>query len=286
MSPTHPVVKVTTPESANVDSRVRTLLQHPTQRPPDVSAQFKYVGGAGPGPCLQPGGQPRVTIYPWPFAAETVRPGNEAWNHSRITYGQGVDVCFNSLGPGPVDVSVDGPGHHHEAGVLPRLPPSYRYGSEWTAYDWVPVVNPSWPLGRYTISARAAGNQVSTSFQLIAPWETGLRIVGPSTDPGHNEVAPNSRAEVFLVGFRHVHTVRITVYRLQGMAGQARFFSSANIPMPSSGNVLFSLPTGKSGPETTFVVTAKSGSNTLYAPVSIFPPYSAPNLVVGTLPSR
>jgi hypothetical protein len=214
-----------------------------------------------------------------------MRPGDEVWDHGRLTYGQAVDVCFNDLGPGPVAVSLDGPGYH-EAGVLPRLPPSDRYGSEWTAYDWVPVVTPSWPLGRYTVSAQAAGNRVSTSFQLVAPWEAGLRIVGPSTDPGHNEVAPNSRAEVFLVGFHHERTVRVTVYRLQGMAGEAQFFSSADIPMPSSGNAMFSLPTGKPGPQSTFVVTAKSGSNTLYAPVSIFPPYSAPNLIVGSLPSR
>jgi hypothetical protein len=270
-------------------STISGLLTRSTQRPPDVSAQFNYVGGAGPGPCVtMPGGPPQVNLYGQPFPAEPPRPSDQVVSRSRITFDQSVDVCFHSFGRGPVDVTVSGPHAYSITGVLARLPQKDAFeGSEWTSYDWVPAIEPSWPLGRYTISALSGSRKASTSFTLIAPTEPGLRILGPSTDPGHNEVAPNSLARVFLVGFRNMSRVLVSIYRLPDMSGAAQYFSSAELSLPPSGNTTFNLATGAGGgASSTFIVTARDGSATLFAPLSVFKPYSDPSLIVGALPRQ
>ncbi len=268
-------------------STFSSLLTRSTRRPPDVQEQFNYVGGAGPGPCFfAPGHAPRVTIYAQPFPAEPPRASDQATtNNIRVTFDQSVDVCFNRFGRGPVEVTMSGPKKYSLTGMLARLPRRDRHQSEWEGYDWVPAIEPTWPLGRYTISARSGPRYAAASFTLVAPTEPGLRILGPSTDPGHNEIAPHSLAKVFLVGFQNRRRVRIVIYRLSGMAGIAKYFSSTEVSLPESGNTTFNIMTGAvSGGDSAFIVTARDGDVTLYAPLSVVEPYSDPSLVVGPLP--
>lgn len=285
-SPTPGRSPVTSTESAQqVQSPAHWLLTRPTRRPPDVSAQFEYVGGAGPGPCVDPGGPPRVRVFAQPFASNPGRSTNLNTDSGRVTFGQAVDICFNSLGRGPIDVSVNGPGGFATAGVLPQLPASFRNGAEWGSYDWVPSIEPSWPLGHYTILARSGSIRVSQSFVLVLPKETGLRVLGPSTDPGHNSVPPNSHAKLFLTGFRGSHSISLTTYRMTGFAGDARYFSTAHVPVPASGNTVLEIPTGPvTGNELTYIVTTPSAGVTLFAPFSLVREASVPGLIVGALP--
>ncbi|MGA2452204.1 MAG: hypothetical protein ABSG93_01685 [Solirubrobacteraceae bacterium] len=71
------------------------------------------------------------------------------------------------------------------------------------------------------------------------------------------------------------------------MSGAAQYFSSAELPLPQSGNTTFNLATGAGGGTgSTFIVTARDGGVTLFAPLSVFKPYSDPSLIVGALPRQ
>jgi hypothetical protein len=254
-----------------------------------VSSQFEFIGGAGPGPCLETGGKPRVRVFVEPFPSDSSRISlNE---NGVATYGQPVDVCFNSMGRGPLSVTMRGPDGFAMSGVLPALPAnsSYRYGTEWTPFDWVPAIEPSWPLGAYTITARAGTLTRSHTLTLVTPHEPGIRVLGPSTDPGHNSVSGNSRAKLFLTGFQGARTVNLLAYRTTGFGPHAKFFSSANVPIPASGNSVTEIPTGPADPreghEQTFIIITHAGGRTLLAPFSIAKEETPfPNLIVGSLP--
>jgi hypothetical protein len=172
------------------------------------------------------------------------------------------------------------------SGVLPRLAASYRSNNEWTSFDWVPAIEPSWPLGKYVITARAGSITRSHTLTLVSPYGPGLRVLGPSTDRGHNSVPPNSRATLFLTGFKGNSTVKLATYRTIGFDPHAQFFSAAKVPIPSSGNTVVEIPTGpdKKGSDPTFIITAHAGGRTLFAPFSIFDEQNWTNLIVGHLP--
>lgn len=277
-------------DAAESTTHAQGLLLRPTPRPPGVSAQFDFVGGAGPGACFGEGNpaQIRVIVEPFPTASESTAEG---FNEKGIaTYGQPVDVCFDGMGRGPISVTVDGPHGFARSGELPALPAtrSYHYQNEWTSFDWVPAIEPSWPLGRYVISAHAGSITRSHTLTLVSPRRPGLRVLGPSTDPGHNSVPPDSHATIFLTGFKGGSTVKLVAYRVMGFGGQAKFFSTAKVPIPPGGNTMLEIPTGaeKSSkePGPTFIVTTSSGGRTLFAPFSVFDEQKWPNLVVGLLP--
>lgn len=267
------------------------LLIHPTPRPPGVSAQFEFIGGAGPGPCLEMGSPPQVRVLVDPFPGESESMA-EGFNDKGIaTYGQPVDVCFDSMGRGPISVTMIGPHGFAMSGVLPPLPAtsSYHYKNEWTSFDWIPAIEPSWPQGSYVITARAGSLSRSHTLTLVSPQGPGLRVLGPSTDPGHNSVPPNSHAKLFLTGFKGRSAVKIVVYRTTNFGPHARFFSAASVPIPASGNTVVEIPTGpdeaREGRETTFIITTRSRGRTLFAPFSVAEEQTAwPNLVVGSLP--
>lgn len=268
-------------------SPAQGLLLHPTPRPPGVSAQFEFVGGAGPGACFEVGNPPQVRVLAEPFPVQ-VGSTSEGFNDEGIvTYGQPVDVCFDGMGRGPVSVTLTGPHGFNMSGVLPPLPAtrSYHYRNEWTSFDWVPAIEPSWPLGRYVITARNGSLSRSHSLTLVPPREPGLRVLGQSTDPGHNSVPPNSKATLFLTGFKGSNAVRLAVYRLTSSSEQAQFFSSAEVAVPPSGNTVVQIPTGPApaGPEPIFIITARSRGRTLYAPFSLFKEEKWPNETVGSL---
>lgn len=267
------------------------LLTHPTPRPPDVSAQFEFIGGAGPGPCLEMGSPPqvRVLVDPFPGATESMAEG---YNDKGIaTYGQPVNVCFDAMGRGPISVTMIGPHGFAMSGVLPPLPAtsSYHYKNEWTSFDWIPAIEPSWPQGSYVITARAGTLSRSSTLTLVSPQGPGLRVLGPSTDPGHNNVPPNSHAKLFLTGFKANSAVNLVVYRTTDFGSHARFFSATSVPIPASGNTVVEIPTGpdtaREGHEPTFIITTRSRGRTLFAPFSVAKEQTAwPNLVVGSLP--
>jgi len=234
---------------------------------------------------LVPDKTPQVRVLAQPFLSEPGRSANLNPNSGSVTFGQAVDVCFNGMGGGPVSVSVHGPDGFAMGGVLPRLPASLRNGSEWLAQDWVPAIEPSWPLGRYAVSARSGAVGANSSFTVVPARETGVRVLGPSTDPGHNAVSPDSHATVFLTGFRKVHSLTLTTYYQEGIAGHGRFFSSARVPIPPSGNTMLQIPTGpKSTREPTFIITARSQGVTLLAPFVLESVSNGPGLIVGALP--
>lgn len=269
----------------------QSLLTHPTPRPPNVSAQFDFVGGAGPGPCLAMGSPPqvRVLVEPFPGASGSTAEG---FNDQGIaTYGQPVDVCFDGMGRGPISVTASGPRGFAMSGVLPPLPAnsSYHYKNEWTSFDWVPAIEPSWPQGSYLITARTGTIRQSHTLTLVAPQEPGLRVLGPSTDPGHNSVPPDSRAKLFLTGFKGNSGVRLSVYRITNLGTPAPFFSAASVPIPASGNTVVEIPTtpneGGEGEEPTFIITTRSREKTLMAPFSVVKGRETwPNVIVGPLP--
>jgi hypothetical protein len=269
----------------------QSLLTHPTPRPPNVSAQFEFIGGAGPGPCLEMGSPPRVRVLVEPFPGESESTA-EGFNDKGIaTYGQPVDVCFDGMGRGPISVTVIGPHGFTMSGVLPPLPAtsSYHYKNEWSSFDWVPAIEPSWPQGGYVITARAGTLSRSHTLTLVPPQGPGLRVLGPSTDPGHNSVPPNSHAKLFLTGFKGSSKVKLAAYRTAGFTEDAHFFGAATVPIPASGNVVVEIPTApekaREGSEPTFIITTRSRGRTLFAPFSVAKEQTAwPNLVVGSLP--
>ena len=234
------------------------------------------------------GTKPAVRVLAEPFASEpshaplTMSPGI-------VTYGQPVDICFDGAGRGPLPVVVHGPDGFLRSGVFAPLPASYRNGSEWLSFDWVPAIEPSWPLGLYTITARAGAIHLRHTFTLVPPSEPGIRVFGPSTDWGHNSVAADSHAKLFLTGFQHRGSVRLVVYHMSGIAGHARFFSTATVPIPSSGNSMIEIPTGpaavREGEESTFIVTTRMHGATLSAAFTIVnEERPMPGLAVGSLP--
>ena len=275
---------------AAVPQEYQALKQH-TRRPPDVNAQFEYVGGAGPGACaLATSVRPRVRMIPEPFYVVGGRAGDEKIVAGRATFGQAVDICFDGFRQGPVDVDVDGPGGFTLHGTLPRLRRDCS-GSECGSYDWIPAIDDSWPLGRYSVSGRSGRAHASVTFRVVAPRETGLRVLGPSTDPGHNQITAGTRAKVFLAGFKHVKTVRLVTYRMGQASGLATFFNSTQVQIPPTGNAVLLLPTGRARGETTFIITVQSGEETLAAPLSLtkppssgLPPFDDLGVVVGELP--
>jgi hypothetical protein len=228
-----------------------------------------------------------VLVEPFPSASESTAEG---FNDKGITtYGQPVDVCFDGMGRGPISVTMSGPHGFTMSGVLPPLPAtsSYHYKNEWSSFDWIPAIEPSWPQGSYVITARAGALSRSHTLTLVSPQGPGLRVLGPSTDPGHNSVPPNSHAKLFLTGFKGRSTVKLATYRMTGFGPHARFFSAASVPIPASGNTLVEIPTGpdkaREGSEPTFIITARS--RVLFAPFSVVKEQTAqPNLVVGSLP--
>jgi hypothetical protein len=255
-----------------------------------VSAQFEFVGGAGPGACFEVGEPPQVRVLVENFPSQEW--AGSGFNDKGIaTYGQPIDVCFDGMGRGPVSVTVNGPHGFTMSGALPRLPATseYHYQDEWTSFDWVPAIKPSWPLGRYVITARTDSISRSHTLTLVPPHGAGLRVLGPSTDPGHNSVPPNSHATLFLTGFKGSRSVKLVTYRTTNFGPHAQFFSTAKVPIPDSGNTVVEIPTGpeksREGSETTFIITARSRGRSLFAPFSISNVGTWPNLIVGALPS-
>jgi len=210
----------------------------------------------------------------------------ETYRSGRVSFGQSADVCFNGLGLGSARVSVTGPRGFHEVGTLDRHTPDECPNGECVdGWDWVPAVDESWPVGLYHVSARSSHAQASTSFQVVPPTTPGIRVLGPSTDPGHNEVAPNTEARVFLTGFRSAKSIRLVVYRLEGLAGKAGFFSAANVPLPSTGRTVVMLPTGDPAPNTIYLLTVKYEGVVYFAPFAIAQPYTSPSIIIGPLPT-
>jgi hypothetical protein len=287
-----PTTTASTTESTTAISAANSAVQHvlerSTSRPPNVGAQFEFVGGAGPGPCLTVRSPPAVHVYVEPFPSTPASPNAtiNTYRSGRISFGQSADVCFNGLGLGSARVSVTGPAGFHEVGTLDSHTPNECPNGDCAAgWDWVPAVDESWPVGLYHVSARSAHAQVSTSFRVVPPTTPGIRVLGPSTDPGHNEVAPNAQAHVFLTGFRSVKSIRLVVYRLEGLAGNARFFSTANVPLPSTGQTIVTLPTGDPAANATYLLTAKYDGVVYFAPLAVAQPYKSPSIIVGPLPT-
>ncbi|MDQ6807686.1 MAG: hypothetical protein M3065_22670 [Actinomycetota bacterium] len=263
-----------------------TLLKKATPRPPGVSEQFNYAGAAGPGPCFNPTGPTQVRFRPEPFYSNPGRPRDLKIVPGVASFGEPADICFNGFGQGPVHVDVLGPNGYRIAGVLSRLPGRDHYSIGWQPYDWVPAFDSSWPLGRYTLSATAGSQHASTSFSLIQPVETGLRVLGPSTDPGHNTMPPDSFAQVFLAGFPGSRAVRLVTYRQGPRAGPASYFSSAEVPMPPTGETIVPIRTGHPDPNTTFIVTTRSAGVTLFGAFNVLGSSSDASIVVGPLPTQ
>jgi hypothetical protein len=219
-------------------------------------------------------------------------PGRYEFNDKGIaTYGQPLDVCFDGMGRGPISVTVNGPRGFTMSGVLPRLPAtsSYHYQDEWSGFDWVPAIEPSWPLGEYVIVARAGSISRSHTLTVVPPDRPGIRVLGPSTDPGHNSVPPNSHAKLFLTGFKGSRSIDLVAYRTTGTgSSNARFFSAGDVPIPPSGNTVVEILTGpeeaRGGYERTFIITARSRGKTLFAPFSVRNEQTWASLVVGSLP--
>lgn len=264
------------------------LLTHPTRRPPDVSDQFEFVGGAGPSACMDIGAKPGVRVLAEPFASD---PSHAPlmMSSGMVTYGQPVDICFDGAGRGPLSVVVHGPDGFLRSGVFAPLPASYSDGSGWEAFDWVPAIEPSWPLGVYTVTARAGAIHMRHTFTVVAPSEPGIRVFGPSTDWGHNNVRANSRAKLFLTGFQHVSSIRLVVYSM-AEGNYARFFSTAVVPIPPSGNTMIEVPTGpgsaREGYEPGFVFTTRLHGVTLFAAFNVTTKeYVFASLAFGALPS-
>lgn len=275
------------PAASTASRPAQELLTHPTHRPPHVSAQFEFIGGAGPSACIESGNPPQVRVLVEPFPGQS-----EGFNEKGIaTYGQPVNVCFDGMGRGPVSVTVSGPDGFEMSGKLPRLPstPEYHYGDEWTSFDWVPAIEPSWPEGRYLITAHTSELSRSHALTLVPPSGPGLRVLGPSTDPGHNSVPANSHVKLYLTGFRGDSAVKLVAYRTVGLEPHAHFFSAASVPIPVSGSTVVEIPTGsvegRDGYEPTFIITARVRGKTLTAPFSIVKKeLTYPSLVVGSLP--
>src|SRR5207248_2739337 len=219
------------------------LLLHPSARPVGVSAQLRYSAGAGEGQCNDISGLPRVRVFVQPFAVLPVESSTAPIDDKHATFGQGVDVCFNDFGQGPVRVVVKGPNGRTRTGVLHRLLPSDHNSGGWLAYDWLPDLDSSWRIGRYSIYAQAGPRRANASFVLIPAATSGLRVVGPSTDPGNNQVPPNSFAKIFLTGM-HARTAQLVIYRAKSWGTPAAYFSSANVAIPPSGNGVVKLRTG------------------------------------------
>ncbi len=291
-----PTTSATSSVKQNGDASAATnlpaehLLTHPTARPPGVSAQFEYVGGAGPGACFTVKSPPRVQVLVESFPGAAANSYNDT---GVTTYGQPVDVCLQGMGRGPISVSVRGPKGFTMSGALPALPdtPEFHYQNEWTPIDWVPAVEPSWPVGRYLITARSSVSTQSHRLTVVLPREQGLRVLGPSTDPGHNTVAPNSHATVFLTGFAGMTAVTLSAYETTGFESHAQFFAAANVPIPQSGDAVVQIPTGAegrhAGAERTFILTARANGRTLFAPFTVSKTIGVfPNLIVGRLPSN
>lgn len=267
-------------------------LQQPltksTLRPPDVSAQFEYIGGAGPGPCLAVHSPPAVDVYVQPFPSTPASTNSQvgADQPTRVSFGQSMDVCFNGFGLGPAQVSLTGPRGFHQAGTLAsHAPDECPRGECSDGWDWIPAVDESWPLGQYRISAHTATGRASTTFSVVSTSTPGIRVLGPSTDPGHNEIAPDSQARVFLTGFRSAKSVLLAVYRLNGASGEAAFFSATSVPLSSAGRAIVMLSTGHEAGDTTFLLTVKYRGVMYFAPLSVTKPYTAPTLIVGPLPA-
>jgi hypothetical protein len=266
----------------------QNLLTHRTRRPPHVRAQFEFVGGAGPGACFEAGNPPQVRVLVEPFSAEGefIGKGND---QGIATYGQPVDVCFDGLGRGPVSVIMSGPDGFEMSGVLPPLPatPSNHYHHEWTSFDWVPAIEPSWPLGEYVITARRGKLSRCHTLTLIPPRGPGLRVLGPSTDWGHNSVPPGSFAKLYLTGFEGNSEVALDAYRMTGFGPHAHFFSAASVPVPASGNTVIDIPTGpveghREGP--TFIITTRYHGQAPFAAFTVRKERKWPGQIVGALP--
>jgi hypothetical protein len=267
------------------------ILVKPTSRPPDVSEQFDYVGGAGPGNCqIDPAvvTKPAIKFFAQPFSGSPAESPDAQRLPGQATFGQAVDICFDGFGQGPVTVEVRAPDASTIAGVLPRLPPTEKSGDGWAAYDWVPELDPSWPLGRYVVSARAGSLQARTAFVLTPPATAGIRVVGPSTDPGHNEVAADSQAKVYLTGFRGTPSLRLVVYKVKqtGYTQTGFFFGSEQIAVPTSGNTFVRLATGHPPPGTTFILVVRAGGDVLSSAFAVTKPFAGSNTLVGPLPRR
>jgi len=283
---TRAVDSTSTNSAANL--AVKHALEQSTPRPPDVGAQFEFIGGAGPGPCLTVHSPPAIHVYTEPFASFPANPNGaiETYRSGRVSFGQPVDLCIDGFSLGPAKVNLTGPKGFHQVGTLSSHTadecPSGDCDDGW---DWVPAIDESWPVGPYQISARSAHSQASTSFRVVSSITPGIRVLGPSTDSGHNEAAPNAQVRVFLTGFRSAKSIRLVVYRLQGAAGKAGFFSAANVPLPSTGRAVVAVPTGNPAPNTTYLLTTKYEGVVYFAPVTIAQPYAGPALVVGPLPA-
>lgn len=264
-------------------------VAHRTPLPAGVSRQFSFVGGAGPGPCFDvTQGAPRVHFYAQPFYSIPDRPSdNQRTDLGRTTFGQGVDVCFNGFGRGPVSVLMRDPTGRRVRGMLPRLPPADDIAGEgWAAFDWQPVIDPSWKLGRYMVIARSSAGVATTSFNVVPPTEPGLRVVGDSTDWGHNTVPPHAFTQLLLVGFRGAKTVRVNIYRGRVPSSQLPFLASTLIPIPPSGNVVVRIATPAASASVVYDVTTRADGVTLSSAFTVGKPSADPSVLTGALPTH
>jgi hypothetical protein len=283
-----------TSASPATDLAVKHALEQSTPRPPDVSAQFEFVGGAGPGPCLSVHSPPAIHVYAQPFASIPANASAtaEANRLTSVSFGQAVNICINGFGLGSAEVEVKGPRGFRQVGTLrSHLAVECPRGDCDGGWDWIPAIDESWPVGQYQILARSSRLQVSTSFRLVSSPAPGIRVLGPSTDSGHNEVAADDQARVFLTGFSSMKSIRLVVYRLSGTGSNAAFFSVANIPLSSAGRAIATIPTGEPAPNTTYFLTTKYGGVFYFAPATIIRPDAGRSdagrsVIVGPLPAN
>ena len=196
----------------------------------------------------------------------------------------GRGYLFQRLRARPVNVQVAGPAGFQRSGVLPALEAKDCNSSGCTAYDWIPAIDSSWPVGRYVVSAKADRASANATFEVVAPTGPGIRLLGPSTDWGHNEIAQHTHALLFLTGFPPLRPVTLVAYRVVDYARAASFYSATAVPIPQSGNTVIQVLTGSARPEETFVIAAPLGGTTLFAPVTITKPFVDSSLAVGALP--
>jgi hypothetical protein len=107
----------------------------------------------------------------------------------------------------PISVEIIRPDARREAW---DIPPAYA-GPLWFSA-------PGEPLGRYTLTARQAGNVRSGTFLVRAPREPSIAL-GPTwtiPDNGWLDLVPGEQLAIYLAGFQPNAAVSMHVYRPTG----------------------------------------------------------------------